>query len=421
LFASLLYVALRRLLQLVALCCRSREFRELEIVVLRHELAILRRQIVRPTLRPADRAFLAAASRLVPRERWSSFFITPATLCAGIASSWRGAGPTRGSDPAALDSALSSASWSCASGGRTRAGAISASRASSPRSGSASRRRPSARSGARRESGPPGGELGCRGASSSAARLRACSPATSSPSTPSSRRASACCSSSSSQFAGCTWPAPPPIRPRCGSRSRRATSPGHLPTGPAPPRFLIHDRDSKFTGAFDEVFRSEGLEIVKTPIQAPRANTYAERFVGTVRRECLDWLLVVGRSQLERVLQIYLGHYNGHRPHRGLGLIPPQPRPCRGRKSRCCPVAIAANVSAPWARRNLPSSARVLQRCMRCLSRLSSCATERRSARATNYVRHPRRSAQAATAWYSWITPPSKSRRRISAGGEGWS
>jgi transposase InsO family protein len=96
---------------------------------------------------------------------------------------------------------------------------------------------------------------------------------------------------------------------------------------PAPPRFLIHDRDSKFTGAFDEVFRSEGLEIVKTPIQAPRANAYAERFVGTVRRECLDWILVVGRSQLERILKIYGEHYNGHRPHCGLGLVPPQSRP----------------------------------------------------------------------------------------------
>ena len=78
--ASLLYIVLRRLLQLVRLCYRSRDFKELEIVVLRHQLAILRRQVGRPMLRPADRAFLAAASRLMPRRRWSSFFVTPDTL-----------------------------------------------------------------------------------------------------------------------------------------------------------------------------------------------------------------------------------------------------------------------------------------------------------------------------------------------------
>jgi putative transposase len=95
----------------------------------------------------------------------------------------------------------------------------------------------------------------------------------------------------------------------------------------SPPRFLIHDRDSKFSGAFDEVFRSQGIEIVRTPIQAPQANAYAERFVGTVRRECLDWILIASRRQLERVLSVYVDHYNGHRPHRGLGLAAPQPRP----------------------------------------------------------------------------------------------
>ena len=95
----------------------------------------------------------------------------------------------------------------------------------------------------------------------------------------------------------------------------------------SPPRFLIHDRDSKFSGAFDEVFRSAGIEIVRTPIQAPRANAFAERFVGTVRRECLDWILVIGRRQLERVLHTYVDHDNSHRPLRGLGLVPPQPRP----------------------------------------------------------------------------------------------
>ena len=95
----------------------------------------------------------------------------------------------------------------------------------------------------------------------------------------------------------------------------------------SPPRFLIHDRDTKLSRGFDSIFRSEGIEIVRTPIQAPNANAYAERWVGSVRRECLDRLLIVGRRQLEHVLHTDVDHYNGHRPHRGLGLVPPQPRP----------------------------------------------------------------------------------------------
>jgi transposase InsO family protein len=89
---------------------------------------------------------------------------------------------------------------------------------------------------------------------------------------------------------------------------------------------LIHDRDSKFTASFDEVFRSEGIRVVHTPVQAPQANAYAERFVRTVRNECLDWLLITGRRHLEHVLRIYIQHYNRERPHRGLALQPPQPR-----------------------------------------------------------------------------------------------
>ena len=89
-------------------------------------------------------------------------------------------------------------------------------------------------------------------------------------------------------------------------------------------RFLIHDRDNKFTSAFDEVFRSEGIKVIHTPIRAPQANAYAERFVRTVRGECLDWLLILGRRHLERVLRIYLAHYNNERPHRGLALLPPE-------------------------------------------------------------------------------------------------
>jgi transposase InsO family protein len=89
------------------------------------------------------------------------------------------------------------------------------------------------------------------------------------------------------------------------------------------PRFLIHDRDTKFSRVFDSIFRSEGVEIVRTPIQAPNANAYAERWVGSVRRECLDRLLVFGRGQLEHVLRIYVRHFNEQRPHRALDLRPP--------------------------------------------------------------------------------------------------
>ena len=72
---------------------------------------------------------------------------------------------------------------------------------------------------------------------------------------------------------------------------------------------------------------SEGISIIRTPVKAPKANAFAERFVGTIRRECLDWMLIFGRRQLERTLRTYVEHYNGHRPHRGLGLIPPKPAP----------------------------------------------------------------------------------------------
>jgi len=89
-------------------------------------------------------------------------------------------------------------------------------------------------------------------------------------------------------------------------------------------RFLVRDRDTKFTAAFDEVFRTEGTTVIKTPVRSPRANAFAERFVGTARRECLDRLLIVNRRHLEQVLTEYVEHYNGHRPHRSLGQRSPQ-------------------------------------------------------------------------------------------------
>jgi hypothetical protein len=90
-------------------------------------------------------------------------------------------------------------------------------------------------------------------------------------------------------------------------------------------RFLIRDRDAKFTAAFDAVFTTAGIEVVKIPPRAPRANAYAERWVGTVRSECLDWTLTFNDAQLRRVLTEYLRHYNTVRPHRSLDLQPPRP------------------------------------------------------------------------------------------------
>jgi putative transposase len=97
-----------------------------------------------------------------------------------------------------------------------------------------------------------------------------------------------------------------------------------LPDADARFRFLVRDRDSKFTRDFDEIFRSEAVKVLRTPVRAPRANAYAERWVRTVRTECLDWLLILNRRHLERVLQVYVRHYNHQRPHRGLRLSTPE-------------------------------------------------------------------------------------------------
>jgi putative transposase len=92
-------------------------------------------------------------------------------------------------------------------------------------------------------------------------------------------------------------------------------------------RFLIRDRDTKFVAGFDEVFRTDGVNVVQTPFRAPQANAHAERFVRTARTECLDWLLILGPRHLDRVLPVYVDHYNTERPHRALGRHPPLANP----------------------------------------------------------------------------------------------
>jgi hypothetical protein len=90
-------------------------------------------------------------------------------------------------------------------------------------------------------------------------------------------------------------------------------------------RFLIRDRDTKFTASFDNFFVSIGAETILTPVRSPKANAFAERWIRTVREDCLDHLLVLSLRHLEPILEEYVCHYNRARPHGGLGLEPPHP------------------------------------------------------------------------------------------------
>jgi putative transposase len=92
-------------------------------------------------------------------------------------------------------------------------------------------------------------------------------------------------------------------------------------------RFLIRDRDSKFTVMFDQVLAGNGARIIKTPVRSPRANSFAERYVRTLRRECLDHLLVHGERHLRQILAEYAQHYNHHRPHQSREQRPPLHKP----------------------------------------------------------------------------------------------
>jgi putative transposase len=112
-----------------------------------------------------------------------------------------------------------------------------------------------------------------------------------------------------------------PDAPHTPPPARHLPQPGELPT---PDRRPSRARDSTNTRSFDAVFGSEGARVILTPIRSPKANAYAERWVRTVRTEILDRTLILSRRHLDRVVSRYTFHYNSHRPHRGIGLAPPQ-------------------------------------------------------------------------------------------------
>src|SRR5450755_3414172 len=122
--------------------------------------------------------------------------------------------------------------------------------------------------------------------------------------------------------AGCTWPASLRTRTARGRPRRRVTL-MDLGARMTDVRFLIRDRAGQFTGSFDAVFQADGIRVLASPPQAPRANAICERMIGTLRRELFDRLLIVSEYHLRRALVEYLRHYNTARPHRALGQLTP--------------------------------------------------------------------------------------------------
>jgi transposase InsO family protein len=320
---SFLYLAVRALLGLLVRCRRGPDVKDVELLVLRHEIAVLRRQVGRPKLRLADRAlFAAAACHLSPASRLS-LLVSPRTLLRWHQSlvrwKWRRYGTRPGRPKLSaeirelvLRLARENPSW----GHRRICGELAklglqASPTSVRRLLARARLGP-----APRRDGPSWREFLHAQASS----IVACDFFT--VETLFLRRFYVLFfiehGTRRVRLGGCTTN---PDGNWVTQQARNLSIMGLLERA----RFLIRDRDSKYSGSFDEVFRSEGIRIVKTPLRSPKANAIAERFVRTIRTECLDWLLILNRRHLEHVLRVYVDHYNTERPHRALELRPPDP------------------------------------------------------------------------------------------------
>jgi len=293
-----------------------------ENMVLRQQLAVLERRNPRPKMRRRDRMFFAALSRILPRERWDVFPVTPQTLLRWhrelVAKKWTFKGKKVGRPP--IDPELSSliirmaknsSDWGCyrVKGELKKLG---------HRVGVTTIRRILRRAGvppAPRRDGPTWVEF-----------LRA--------------QADAILAidffTVETVFLRTLYVL---LYIEVGSRKVRFSASTRNPTGGfltqqarnramagelEPYSFLIRDRDSKYSGPFDEVFRSEGIRVIRTPIRAPDANAFAERAIRTVKTEATDRVLFTGRRHLDRFLADYERHYNASRPHRGIDLHAPE-------------------------------------------------------------------------------------------------
>jgi transposase InsO family protein len=320
------YLGVLRLFELVVLVARSDSAKDIELLALRHEVAVLRRQVGRTQYEPADRALLSALSRLLSRPAWRCFGVAPETLLAWhrrlVARKWtyphrRPGRPRVDGETAALVVRLAKENphW-----------------------------------GYRRIQGEMI-KLGVRLAASTIASIlkdQGLGPAPR-------RQGPSWCEFLRAQAKGIvatdfftvdtltlkrlyvlffvelgrrriwiTGVTEHPNGPWVTQQARNIT--GELQDAAITAKFLVRDRDTKYVSGFDQVFAGSGCRVITTPYRTPNANAVAERFVRTIRTECLDHLLVVNQRHLERVLRSYTRHYNNHRPHQGISQeIPSSP------------------------------------------------------------------------------------------------
>jgi putative transposase len=324
----MLWLTVRLLTRLLVFLNDDDGTKDLEILVLRHQLRVLRRKTGRPKFTARDWILLAAASRVLPRPRWAStFLVTPQTLLRWhrtlVQRKWTyGKERSPGRPPVdpqtaelILRMAGENARWGCMRiRGELRKLGIRVGATTirtllrRHRLGPAPRR--SGPSWAQFLRAQAEGVIGCDFFTVETIWLQTLHVLFFIQL--STRRV---------VLAGVTAH---PDSAWVTQQARNAAM--DLNDRGVSVRFLLRDHDAKFTRSFDDVFRSEGGQMLRTPIRAPKANAYAERWVQTVRAECLDWTLVLGRRHLQWLLRRYICHYNEQRPHRSLALAVPEAR-----------------------------------------------------------------------------------------------